>query len=301
MKNSKRQFWGQYSGFSTKIKSFLERNLFKAAMWFIGRFVTAFLVEASQARLLVPAYDMHVARSLRLKGAYQDDELSQIFALVVPDSVVVFIGAHIGALAIPTAREAGKVVVVEANPSTFALLSTNIHLNSVSNIQAFNVAVGETNGFINFVMNTDNSGGSKREPKVKAKEYYYDNPETITVPQTRLDDLLVDDVEIDLIVMDIEGSEFFALLGMEKTLTRTKSLIVEFIPHHFSNVAGISVKQFVELISRYFDYCYVPSKSRHLCKSEFYTFLDLMFLKNEEDPGLLFSKQPLDNHVGFKA
>ena len=91
--------------------------------------------------------------------------------------------------------------------------------------------------------------------------------------------------------MDIEGSEFFALKGMEKTLQRVRSLIIEFIPHHLENVAGVSVANFLAPITFHFDYCYVPSKKIYLTKSEFVGFFEGMYIRGESDDGLVFTTE----------
>jgi hypothetical protein len=50
------------------------------------------------------------------------------------------------------------------------------------------------------------------------------------------------------IVMDIEGSEYFALKGMPRLLAGAQRLFVEFLPHHLRNVAGIDSDAFCDLV-----------------------------------------------------
>ena len=123
---------------------------------------------------------------------------------------------------------------------------------------------------------------------------YYDNPETIKVPMMDLDSLLKNsDVQetIDLIFMDIEGSEYFALNGMKDTLKNTKHLVLEFIPHHLRNVANVSVVSFLKVILEFFDHCYIPSKDQYVEKTDFINFFEEMYKKNESDDGVIFMKE----------
>jgi FkbM family methyltransferase len=239
---------------------------------------------------------MIVGMSLRRKGVYGEGELKIISKLINPDSAVIFIGTHIGALAIPTVKQVRSAILIEANPKTYEYLSANIALNNIKNSVLYNVAVGEKNGQINFLVNTVNSGGSKREPLIKNSIYYYDNPETICVPMVALDNLIENRSQVyDLVYMDIEGSEFFALKGMTEILGKTKVLIIEFVPHHLKNVANVSVVDFLAEIECKFSFCYVPSHEKYLTRREFLAFFEAMFIRDEFDDGLVFTK----NFVNF--
>lgn len=260
-----------------------------------GRYVSGFLIDTGGCRLLVDPADGVVGRELRFRGRYGEQELRRIEALVSDRSTVAFIGTHVGALAIPATRKVRKAYLVEANPRTFALLQKNLALNAVANAVAFNVAVGEAAGEIDFVLSTANSGGSKREPQVKAAKYYYDRPQTIRVPMVPFD-TLVDpaDERFDLILMDIEGSECFALKGMQSVLSRTETLIVEFIGHHVRNVAGVSVAEFLAPIEPHFGHLYIPTLRRHVVRGDFLGVLSDMYAKKLNDDGIVFSRSRVD-------
>lgn len=259
-----------------------------------GKNVTGFLVQGDKFRFVVGSEDMSVGRALRYQGSYGDDEFERILKLVKNESDVIFVGTHVGAIAIPTAKIVKSCTFIEANPQTFDLLITNIHLNQVTNAMCKNIAIGERDGEIDFVLNKVNSGGSKREPTVKDNMYYYDNPQTIKVPMVTLDSICTNESDVyDLVFMDIEGSEFFALQGMQKVLTRTNALVVEFIPHHLRNVASCSVEDFIGLISEHFNQCYVPSKDEYIDTNEFLPFFSKMFDAEESDDGLIFTNQKI--------
>src|SRR5271157_6099415 len=113
-------------------------------------------------------------------------------------------------------------------------------------------------------MSRVNSGGSKRMPLTRDYMYFYDSPDIVTVGADRLDDLL-DGERFNVVFMDIEGSEYFALGGMQKILTSAKVLFMEFVPHHLKNVGGVSVHQLLELISPHLPTLFnaVCSQQRH--------------------------------------
>ena len=138
-------------------------------------------------------------------------------------------------------------------------------------------------------MSRTNSGGLKRMPLIKEHKYFYDDPSVVKVEADRLDEVVSG--EFDVIVIDIEGSEYFALKGMERLLSKATYLIVEFIPHHLKNVSGVSAREFLQPIAAHFNHLTIPSRNEIIDQSQFVSTLGSMYEKNEEDDGLIFSKQ----------
>jgi FkbM family methyltransferase len=200
------------------------------------------------------------------------------------------LGPHVGALAIPLSKKIKELVLVEANPDTYFLLSMNIILNNCKNIKAHHAAANHTTGQLEFVLNTVNSGGSKRMPKYRDDMYFYDNPNIVKVPALKLDELINVNKVFEIIIMDIEGSEYFAMKGMPKILSKANHLITEFIPHHLDRVGGISVDQFLEPILNNFQFLYVPSLDLKVKKNDFNKTLEYMCKKQISDDGIIFSK-----------
>ena len=122
------------------------------------------------------------------------------------------------------------------------------------------------------------------------KPYYYtDRPAEIVVPAERLDELLGGST-FDLIVMDIEGSEYFALKGMPQILSRSGALMIEFIPHHLRNVGAVSVEEFVSTIAERFDTLTIPSKNLVVGRQDFVATLQAMYSASEVDD-VIFEKR----------
>jgi hypothetical protein len=90
--------------------------------------------------------------------------------------------------------------------------------------------------------------------------------------------------------MDIEGSEYYALKGMQKILSACKVLAVEFLPHHLANVSGVTVAQFTALIEPHFSKLTIPSKRLQLNSTEFVSQLTEIFNLNQGEDALLFEK-----------
>jgi|SRR5271157_976102 len=126
-------------------------------------------------------------------------------------------------------------------------------------------------------------------PLTRDYRYFYDSPDIVTVGADRLDDLL-DGERFNVVFMDIEGSEYFALGGMQKILASAKVLFMEFVPHHLKNVSGVSVHQLLELISPHFSTLFVPSKDITVSNDQFSGVLQGMFDHEQSDDGIVFTK-----------
>lgn len=254
-----------------KAKFIAKSLLRKLTHKMLGKHVHALLVKCEQGLYMVDSEDANVGRHLRQHGNYAIDEINRLKQYITPQSKVLLVGAHIGALAIPLAKVCDKIVAIEANPRTFELLEYNLKLNNISNCTTMNIAASHQEETIEFLLNRENSGGSKRAPKVKKNMYYYDKPELISIKAFALDQYLnqhhqqhlepnIEDKPFDVVIMDIEGSEYFALQGMQNILANAHVLAVEFLPHHLKFVSGVTVQQFLSLISPNFDKLTVPSK-----------------------------------------
>ena len=255
----------------------------------LGDGVKSVIVESKNGTLAVDPRDLEVGLKLRNNGSYGLDEIARINQLISTQSNVLVVGAHIGSLVIPIAKNCNKVVAIEANPNNFNLLKTNLHLNKTENVSIHNIAASSKQETIKFQMNVVNSGGSKRLPKNNEYMYRYDNPKVIEVQAHSLDEYL-DENNFDLVLIDIEGSEYFAMQGMEKILSNCNTLIVEFLPHHLKNVADVTVEQFISLIPKQFTKLTIPSKNETHPIDIGGVVLQQMYNNKEGDDGLIFTK-----------
>ena len=273
----------------SKIGYILDKVILKITRKLLGAHVSALLVSTKNGLFAVDPEDIAIGGELRRQGSYGLDEIETLKKHLTSNSRVLIVGAHIGTLAIPIAKICREVVAVEANPHTYDLLVKNVALNSVANCRTSNIAAGDKDEEIEFLLNRVNSGGSKRVPKIKEFKYYYDDPEKIMVKAVSLDRFLKE-TAFDLIVMDIEGSEYFALKGMQKILSDSRVLAVEFLPHHLKNVGGVTVEQFVSVIAPHFFRLTVPSKGHAVAKNEFVQFLRMMYDRDEGEESIIFEK-----------
>ncbi len=272
-----------------ELKLFAVSQYSKARRRLIGENAVGILYESENGLILTEPGDYAIGKSLAVEGAFGSDILLEVDNLGLKEAAVCIVGAHVGTLVIPVARNARHVSAYEANPKTFKLLQMNLLLNGIENVTARNLAASDSFGKLDFYCNSVNSGGSKRKPLKDRYIYNYDHPSLIQVDAYPLDE--IDDNVYDLIIMDIEGSEYFALKGMQRILSNARAMIIEYLPHHLDNVAGVSDKEFLSVFSIFFDSVKIIGKNEVYKKNEFLLPLeslressggsDLLFFKDD--------------------
>ena len=135
------------------------------------------------------------------------------------------VGANIGyfsMLASSLVGKTGKVIAFEPNPQNQQLIFSSILENS-GNIKLFPYAVSNTAAVLRFINVGSNGGVVSKSSKKQDFSFY--------VQSVILDELLKDEKRIDLIKIDVEAHEPYALKGMENLLSRLKpNIITEFHP-----------------------------------------------------------------------
>ena len=265
-----------------KIKSNRLRNK-------LGNNIKAIITNSENGLFAVDPEDLEVGQKLR-SGGFGIEELQRLKKFIDDKSKVLIVGTHIGSLAIPLSKHCKEVTAIEANPNTFELLEINLHLNNAKNITPHNIFANDSHEKVEFLLNTVNSGGSKRKPKKSSFLYDYDNPEIIELESHKLDDYLPNH-DYDLILLDIEGSEYFAMKGMKDILSNCKTLVVEFLPHHLKNVADIDVETFLSVLPGHFTKFELPNNKQEHNISEVKTVLQKMYDSNIGEDGIIFTSK----------
>jgi FkbM family methyltransferase len=255
----------------------------------MGRHTDALLIRAKNGLLLVDAADQNVGRHLAYEGEYGRQEIDRLRACLSDSDNLLIVGAHIGAIAIPISRHCRSVTAIEANPRSFQLLQMNISINQRENVSAIHIAASDKPEELEFVASTLNSGGSKRMPVVRDPMYFLDSPVVTKVRADCLDKVLKGE-SFDAVLMDIEGSEYFALRGMQEILSHAKWLFVEFVPHHLRNVSNVTVEEFLRPIRPHFSSVFVPSKKFTGSIDHCREILQAMYERDESEDGVIFSK-----------
>ena len=148
------------------------------------------------------------------------------------EGVVLDIGANLGVMSYYLAKNhpARKVMAFEPIPYNFRNLTRIVRKFKLSNIQLFQLALGDKNGTVEMVLPVEHSVRFHGLAHVKHESIREKNEgEVFERPVKRLDDVIEEynlaDQKIKGIKIDVENFEYYVLKGAENLLKQHKPLI----------------------------------------------------------------------------
>jgi FkbM family methyltransferase len=182
---------------------------------------------------------------------------------VKPGAIVIDIGAQFGYYSLLAAKFAGpegKVFAFEPVPSNFKILKKNIQMNNYAHIiHPIQKAIGNKQGKVTlFLYERSDSHGMFPNLQATVKE-------AICVECITIDELFGEQ-SVDVIKMDIEGNEPYALQGMKKTVSRSNNLVLftELAPT-FLRKGGTKPEDYLAQLEKFgFDAQLIDENSRSL-------------------------------------
>ena len=188
--------------------------------------------------LCCPSLEEPIALAIFANGVYEPDTVAGIVSRLPRNGVYLDVGANIGAIALPVARQRPdvRVICVEADPGMATILRSNVADNALSNIIVAECLAGScSREAVQFYSAPpDKFGMGSVGPQ-------FDRP-PILLSQVALDELL-DDMgigDVDVIKLDVEGSELGVLQGLTRRLTasRSRKILFEFCDWAEERVEG---------------------------------------------------------------
>jgi FkbM family methyltransferase len=210
------------------------------------------------AELVVPAAAVSLASAL-LSGTYEVTGLELFTRLAAVSTVVVDVGGNIGVYACAAAAHlptGGQVITFEPAPDNLVYLERNLARNGLADrVVVVAAAVGAEAGQMALHLSRDHGLHS-------ASAANLDQPGRIlSVPVVTLDDHLDEhglDM-VDLLKIDIQGFDGYALRGARRTIARCQpTLLVEFEPVALAN-CGFDPSAFVHLVCDAYPHVFVAS------------------------------------------
>jgi len=146
-------------------------------------------------------------------GVLFADEYGILLRGIKRSDVVLDAGAHVGFFTLPAALRARMVIAVEPAPDTFRILAKNVELNGLNNVILVNKALSDYEGR-GYMSGKGLSATLSQTGSVKVE---------VTTIDALLNSLGLD--HVDVVKMDIEGSEARALKG--HFLDQVRLIVVE--------------------------------------------------------------------------
>lgn len=218
-----------YNHFSNSIKLF-----------FIKRLNPDFVYREINGSLMkLAVHDQGICRELILIGSHEKKSTEYMKLIVKSEQTIVDIGANIGYFALLEKKQGANVIAIEPSIDNFETLKHNLKINSF-NAEVHNLAISDYEGTTKFYI----SKACNRSSLYGEGKYEVCKVTTI--------DKLMKKRKIDLIRMDVEGSEMNILRGMKKTLEEgyLKHIFVEVHPVELREM-GSSITEVLDFLDGY--------------------------------------------------
>lgn len=228
--------------------------------------------KVSDARVVIENFDRDIRLELDPRfsmgailfwtGFHEVKEVLFLHSFLKPSHVLLDVGANQGEFSLFAAKRVsqGAVYSFEPLPSMFNRLLCNVKINSFTNVKAFEIAVGSEDGKLSLVNpQTENEG--------IASAYWGAGAGPEVVVKLRSLDSLWRELKwphVDLIKLDIEGGELFALRGARELLTSLRPTILIEINSTRYAAAGYSVTDVNDLLKELGYEAFVITKSGQL-------------------------------------
>ncbi len=173
-------------------------------------------VHLKDFQLLVAANE-DVGRQIMLFKDFEPEDSKFFQDAIQPTDICFDVGGNVGFFAMLMASRAsqGKVHVFEPIPLNAALIRTNAELNGFTNVSVQNVAVGDTEGTVQFSISVDSAYSSMKATGRSNEE------RSLDVPLRTLDAYIAEAgvPRVDVMKVDVEGAEGMVIGGATKLLS----------------------------------------------------------------------------------
>ncbi len=211
---------------------------------------TALTMLQGRLKMFVDTRGNDIAPHLLIEGTWETNYTSLYEKLIRPGDTVIDLGAHLGVYALLGALATGptgRVEAFEPNPRYAALLKRSLAVNGMSGHATVNtMAVGAEEGVAELLFSWEWGGGGHLS--VRPGHVPQDN-EAQSCRVVALDDLFPDPAfRVDVVKMDVEGTEARAVHGMWQLLARSPraKVMFEFAPGMLA-AQGSSAQELIQL------------------------------------------------------
>ncbi|MDA9981759.1 FkbM family methyltransferase [Gammaproteobacteria bacterium] len=183
-------------------------------------------------------------------------ELAWLKEQIRPGDFVLDAGGNMGSVSIALSLYEKKAFICafEPDPLNYGLLQVNLAFNECANVNAFNLALGNTDELIDFYSSPDNFGDHRSfKPKgldLREEEFVRLKKPVSKVKASRFLQQCYPDRQLDLVKIDTQGAEFEILEEIIPLTGPETKIAIEFSPYHIDS-NKTSRKRVFDLLSNY--------------------------------------------------
>ncbi len=169
------------------------------------------------------------SRSIFITGYYEPNEFYALDKILKQGMTFIDAGANIGLYTLFASKKVGEqgiVVAIEPSSREFQRLKINVEMNALSNVRLVQVAVSHCPRQARLLVAAEEHSGHNTLGNFGYESVVQESEEWVRVE--RLDDIAKQERldRIDVIKMDIEGAELFALQGATDTLAQFHPIVL---------------------------------------------------------------------------
>lgn len=180
-----------------------------------------------------------------MEGAYEKQLVDFLFPHV-RGKVFFDVGANVGSYTMTLAKAAHHIYSFEASPANAAVLRNFVSISKLGNIEIVNQAISNTSGDEVVIYSSPDTGGNNTRFHDFGKGG--ETVRTITLDQF-VQERKID--KVDVIKMDIEGSELAAFIGTKEILSRHHPLLLIEFHALLAKQAGWELSELYSMLTGY--------------------------------------------------
>ncbi len=207
-----------------------------------GRWARLGLPWGESLDIVVPPSGDLIGDAVQREGKYFPDAFDLGMRMLEPGDLLLDLGAHLGTFSLAAAARGARVVAVEASPRNAAFLRASARANGFDDFVVVEVAVSDAPGVVRFrhegAFGQITTGWAPGVVEAQAK------------PVSQM--LREYDVgRVDLVKLDVEGSEIAAVAGMREILTGPDAPPVVYESNaHTLRMFGATPEQLIEVFAQ---------------------------------------------------
>lgn len=207
-----------------------------------------YLVNARHGGFLASQNDFFIGNALIKYGEYGENELHLFQQLLLPEEVVVEVGANIGALTVPLAKRVGakgRIIAIEPQRIIHQYLCANVALNGLPNVETHHAGCGTRSTTMivppvpYYTPGQGNFGGVALGAQGEG--------EPVSI---RTVDDIVGERKVHMLKIDVEGMEADVLRGAKRMLRKQRPLV------HVENDRRDKSEALIDLLFQYGYRCF---------------------------------------------
>ena len=193
-------------------------------------------------------------------GAFEPTEKKILDNLASKSQIIADIGANIGWYTMRFSKFAmvKKIFAFEAIPRTFDYLIQHVRLNHIEKAILVNKAILDVERKVTFNWTKEETGSASLK-NIQEREVI----EKIEVPATTIDDyFLLNNIKLDFIKCDVEGSELLVFKGAHKYLKKFKPFIFCELLRKWAAKFDYHPNDVIDLLKEYGYECFIVSEAK---------------------------------------